>query len=133
MLSSPAKDGKGSIRAAQYQKTEFNNYKRVKDGWWNIWERDQDDAILDSQGRIADRTKEHLASCDLGIVKYRRMLKDAIEHVRQGKDPIAVIRKGDGHDGLIELESYKTELGKDNEVRNPTLGKQLEIIAPYDL
>ena len=133
MLASHAQDGKGSVRAAQYQKTEFNNYKRVKDGWWNIWERDQDDAILDSQGRIADRTKEHLGACDLGIVKYRRMLKEAIEAVQRGADPLGVIRKGDGHDGLIVLESYKTELGKDLEVRNPVLGKELEIIAPYDL
>ena len=61
------------------------------------------------------------------------MLKEAIEAVQRGADPLGVIRKGDGHDGLIVLESYKTELGKDLEVRNPVLGKELEIIAPYDL
>ncbi len=133
MLASPAKDGNGSVRSAQYQKTEFNNYKRVKDGWWNIWERDQDDAILDSQGRVADRTKEHLASCDVGIVKYRRMLKDAIECVQRGEDPLGVVRKGDSHEGIIDMESYKTELGQDLEIRNPDLGKKLEITEPYDL
>jgi len=62
------------------------------------------------------------------------MLKDSIERVQQGRDPLGVIRRGDGHDGIIELESYKTELGANaNVVRNADLGKQLEIIAPYDL
>ena len=134
MLASPATDGGGSVKAAQYQKTERGKYKRVADGWWNIWERDQDDAIMDSQGLVADRGKEHLAACDIGIVKLRRMLRDAIERVREGKDPVGVIRRGDGHDGVIELESYKTQLGaKPGEVRNADLGKRLEIIAPYDL
>jgi len=134
MLASPAADRRGSVKAAQYQKTERGKYKRVADGWWNIWERDQDDAIMDSQGLVADRGKEHLATCDIGIVKLRRMLRDSIERVREGKDPLGVIRRGDGHDGVIELESYKTQLGaKPGEVRNADLGKQLEIIAPYDL
>ena len=133
MLASPAQDGKGKVTAAQYQKTEFGQYKRVKDGWWNIWERDQDDAILDSQGVVANRTKEHLASCDAGIVRLRRMIKESIERVQRGEDPIGVVRKGDAHDGVIALESYKTLGLTANEVRLPELGKELEITAPYDL
>jgi hypothetical protein len=31
------------------------------------------------------------------------------------------------------MESYKTELGQDLEIRNPDLGKKLEITEPYDL
>ena len=105
----------------------------MKDGWWNIWERDQDDAILDSQGVVANRTKEHLASCDAGIVRLRRMIKESIERVQRGEDPIGVVRKGDAHDGVIALESYKTLGLTANEVRLPELGKELEITAPYDL
>jgi 5,5'-dehydrodivanillate O-demethylase len=133
MFCSPVKSGKGVVTAANYQSTSFNDYKRVQDGWWNIWERDQDDAIIDSQGRVANRPKEHLATCDVGIVKLRRMLKESIERVQAGKDPAGVVRKGDGHDGTIELESYKT-LGADElTVRLPDVGKQLEVIEPYDL
>jgi 5,5'-dehydrodivanillate O-demethylase len=133
MFASKAADGKGSIKAAQYQKTVRNQYKRVEDGWWNIWERDQDDAIIDSQGQIPNRPREHLGSCDVGIVKLRRRLKESIELVKIGKEPYGVVRKGDGHDGVIELESYKTLALTDNEIRLPDVGKELEITAPYDL
>jgi hypothetical protein len=54
--------------------------------------------------------------------------------VQQGKDPAGVIRAGDGHDGIIDLASYKTELGANpGEIRAPGLGQELEVIAPYDL
>lgn len=41
---------------------------------------------------IADRTKEHLATSDQGILMLRQMIRDAIDNVRQGKDPIGVVR-----------------------------------------
>jgi 5,5'-dehydrodivanillate O-demethylase len=128
------KQGKGTIAAAKYQSTVPGEYKRVEDGWWSIWERDQDDAAIDSQGRVADRTTENLVTSDMGIVRLRRTLRGAIEAVQQGKDPAGVIRAGDGHDGIIDLASYKTELGANpGEIRAPGLGQELEVIAPYDL
>ena len=133
MFASPARDGKGAVSTGQYQKTERNQYKRVEDGWWNIWERDQDDAIIDSQGVVANRPREHLASCDVGIVKLRRMLKESIERVQRGQDPAGVVRAGDGHEGIIELESYKTLGGDSNEVRLPEVGRKLEVTEPYDI
>lgn len=133
MLASPAAQGKGTVTAAQYQKTVRGQYKRVEDGWWNIWERDQDDAIIDSQGIVANRSREHLASCDVGIVKFRRMLKESIERVARGEDPMGVVRKGDGHDGVIELESYKTLGATPGEIRQAELGRKLAVTAPYDL
>jgi hypothetical protein len=70
----------------------------------------------------------------MGIVRFRRTLRGAIEAVQQGKDPAGVIRAGDGHDGIIDLASYKTELGANpGEIRAPELGQELEVIAPYDL
>lgn len=46
-----------------------------------------------AQGAITDRTREHLASSDRGIILYRRMLLDQMERVERGEDPtIAVIR-----------------------------------------
>jgi hypothetical protein len=44
-----------------------------------------------------------------------------------------VVRAGDGHDGMIELESYKTLAPKAGEIRLPELGRRLEVTAPYDL
>ena len=38
---------------------------------------EQDQMIQDSQGRIADRTREHLGPTDAGIVRFRRVIIDA--------------------------------------------------------
>lgn len=40
-----------------------------------------DQWAVESPGRIADRTKEHLGATDVAIIKYRRMLRDAIKSV----------------------------------------------------
>jgi phthalate 4,5-dioxygenase len=41
----------------------------------------------ESQGRIQDRTAEHLVSSDKAIVAARKLLLNAIEDVKQGRDP----------------------------------------------
>lgn len=41
----------------------------------------------ESQGRIQDRTAEHLVSSDKAIVAARKLLLSGIEDVRQGRDP----------------------------------------------
>ena len=38
---------------------------------------EQDACIQDSQGFIADRTREHLGPTDLGIVRFRRLMLEA--------------------------------------------------------
>ena len=68
----------------------------MQDGWWNLPNREQDRVAQESQGLIADRTKEHLATSDQGILMLRQMIRDAIDAVRQGKDPIGVVREGNG-------------------------------------
>jgi len=52
----------------------------------------QDFMAWETQGPIADRTRERLATSDRGIVMLREMMKREIEKVRQGQDPIGVIR-----------------------------------------
>jgi phenylpropionate dioxygenase-like ring-hydroxylating dioxygenase large terminal subunit len=50
-----------------------------------------DQWAVESQGRIQDRSREHLGSTDKGIVTYRRMLIDAIDQHAQGlKAPMMV-------------------------------------------
>jgi 5,5'-dehydrodivanillate O-demethylase len=55
----------------------------------------QDQMALETQGPIADRTVERLATSDRGIVLYRNVLKREIEKVQQGLDPIGVVRDPD--------------------------------------
>ncbi len=50
-----------------------------------------DQWACESQGRIADRTKEHLGTTDKGIALYRRLLVDAIRRNEAGEKPLMVI------------------------------------------
>jgi len=48
---------------------------------------EQDAAVQDSQGFIADRTREHLGPTDLGIVHFRRLMLQAAKDLATGKEP----------------------------------------------
>ena len=48
---------------------------------------EQDAAIADSQGLIADRTQEMLGQTDLGVVRFRQMMLEATKDIAEGKTP----------------------------------------------
>ncbi len=50
---------------------------------------EQDAAIQDSQGLIADRTQEHLGPTDMGVIRFRRMILDAARAMAAGTPPLA--------------------------------------------
>jgi len=53
----------------------------------------QDLAVQESQGAIADRTKEHLGTSDTAIVKCRRrLIESARKFAREGDVPVAAAR-----------------------------------------
>ena len=52
----------------------------------------QDIVAWVGQGRIADRTQEHLGASDLGIAMIRRRLLEDIDAVQAGRDPKGVQR-----------------------------------------
>lgn len=52
----------------------------------------QDMVAWYGQGEIADRTREHLASSDTCVIAYRQMLREQIQIVRDGGEPINVFR-----------------------------------------
>ena len=52
----------------------------------------QDVMVWETQGAITDRSREHLGAADRGIVVFRKLLKEQIEVVRNGGEPIGVIR-----------------------------------------
>lgn len=121
-----------TLVTAPYQKTVRGDWRRVEDGWFRLWERDQDDAVISSQGRIADRGREHLGVSDQGVILYRKMLKRAIADVKKGKDPKAVIRDPK-QDQVIVFDAYKSGLGAEpGRVRARDKGEALAVIAPYE-
>jgi phthalate 4,5-dioxygenase oxygenase subunit len=63
---------------------------------------EQDAAIADSQGLIADRTRELLGQTDLGLVKFRKLMFGAMDALESGAKPRGVdnpeayrVRSGD--------------------------------------
>lgn len=50
----------------------------------------QDHAVCETQGRILDRSKEHLGSSDLAVVAWRRLMLQAARELQAGKTPISI-------------------------------------------
>ena len=77
--------------AAGLVESQFGVYKWDESiGWFA--RGDQDRVAQESQGPIYDRTTEHLAYTDRGVLLLRRLYKESIEAVQQGRDPLGVIR-----------------------------------------
>jgi 5,5'-dehydrodivanillate O-demethylase len=85
-------------------------YERVEDGWWGLASREQDRAAQESQGLIADRTRETLGTSDRGVVLFRRMLVEAIAAVERGEDPPGVVRQESN--ALITFDARKVRDGE---------------------
>ena len=62
---------------------------------------EQDACIQDSQGRIADRTRELLGPTDAGVTQFRRLMLDAARALQQSQRPSAAMRP----------ESYRVRAG----------------------
>jgi 5,5'-dehydrodivanillate O-demethylase len=63
------------------------------------------------QGPIADRTSELLVSSDQGITLYRRLLREQLEAVRAGNDPMGIVRDPAEND-VIELPQESEKFGR---------------------
>jgi 5,5'-dehydrodivanillate O-demethylase oxygenase subunit len=85
------------------------------------WRDDKGDFRLDSveaqdifawvsQGRIADRSREHLGTVDKGVIMIRQMCFDQMERVQNGKDPIGVYRDADVSE-IINLPQESEKFG----------------------
>jgi len=64
----------------------------------------QDYMAWETAGSIYDRSSEHLAVGDKGILVFRKLLKQQIDRVRRGRDPIGVIRSEEKNQ-MIHLET----------------------------
>ena len=52
----------------------------------------QDQMAWETQGPIADRSKEHLGESDRGVIMFRKLLRDQIQAVQNGQDPVGTNR-----------------------------------------
>jgi len=52
----------------------------------------QDKMAYETSGPIFDRSREHVGVSDRGIIMYRTLLREQIEIVRQGGEPMGIIR-----------------------------------------
>lgn len=52
----------------------------------------QDMMAWETPGEVFDRSRENLGASDRGIVMFRRLLRQAIQDVQEGNDPLGVIR-----------------------------------------
>jgi 5,5'-dehydrodivanillate O-demethylase len=70
----------------------------------------QDSMAWETQGAIADRTQENLGASDVGVTTLRRLYKEQIEIVRNGGDPMGVIRDP-AKNTIIEIPVINERIG----------------------
>jgi 5,5'-dehydrodivanillate O-demethylase len=63
----------------------------------------------ETEGPLFDRSQEHLGAADRGIVLYRQMVREQIEAVQRGEEPIALVRDP-AQNGCIELPAWLAEV-----------------------
>jgi len=93
------------VEYAPYHKSADGVYKMER-----VWM--QDYMAWETAGAIYDRSREHLATGDRGILLFRKLLKAEIDKVRRGKDPIGVIRDAEKN----QLISFPTITDSKREV-----------------
>jgi 5,5'-dehydrodivanillate O-demethylase len=70
----------------------------------------QDSMAWETQGLRADRSQEHLGVGDEGVIELRKLLREQIERVQQGLDPIGIIRDP-AKNKLIDLGVINERIG----------------------
>lgn len=80
----------------------------------------QDHMAWETQGSISDRTAERLATADRGIVMLREMMRREIGKMKQGLDPLGVMR--DPNHAMIDSELAES-------LRGPEYRRELRDVA----
>jgi len=104
---------------------EYSNL-RGPDGDYNLNLVSAQDAMAwETQGSIADRTQEQLGVSDEGIILFRKLLKEQIEIVLRGGEPMGVIRDPQ-QNKIIDLAVINERIGL---YRTPVNGEQISAVA----
>jgi 5,5'-dehydrodivanillate O-demethylase len=70
----------------------------------------QDAMAWETQGAPTDRTQEHLGVGDEGVILLRKLLREQIEIVRKGGDPLGIVRDPNKN-RLIEFDVINERIG----------------------
>ena len=70
----------------------------------------QDSMAWETQGAVTDRTQEHLGTGDEGVIMLRKLLKEQIELVRRGAEPMGLVRDPQKN-RIIELDVVNERIG----------------------
>ncbi len=87
----------------------------------------QDHMAWETQGPIADRTSERLASSDRGVVMLRELVTREIAKVARGEDPIGVER--DPNHAMIDTNVDEGVQQMRNDARSPAQGSYRQDLA----
>ena len=84
---------------------------KTEDGHYNFKIVTAQDAMAwETQGGLTDRSQEHLGTSDRGILILRRLLKEQIDIVAKGGEPIGVLRDPEKNQ-IIDLDVYHEPFG----------------------
>jgi 5,5'-dehydrodivanillate O-demethylase len=70
----------------------------------------QDAMAWETQGGVTDRTQENLGTSDSGVILLRKLLREQIEIVRAGGEPMGVIRNPEKN-RIIDLDVINERIG----------------------
>ena len=70
----------------------------------------QDSMAWETQGPITDRTQEHLGAADRGIVMFRKLLREQIDIVAKGGEPMGIVRDPDKNK-IIHFDVINERIG----------------------
>ena len=84
----------------------------------------QDIAMWESMGPIADRTSERLGASDIAVIQFRRIMLDAVHRFQNGAEPIGLSKP---HLPQAKLRSYQGVVSKSEDWR--MLGAEAEEIT----
>jgi 5,5'-dehydrodivanillate O-demethylase len=88
----PSKDG-STVEQPEIQPFRYAKPWKDENGEYLMdTAQSQDGMAWETQGPLYDRTKENIGASDYGVALYREMLLEQIEVVRQGGEPIGLVR-----------------------------------------
>ena len=89
---------------------EITPFKKT-DGGYNLeLVTAQDVLAWEAQGAVTDRSQEHLGAADRGVIMLRRLLRDQIDAVARGDDPLGIVRDPAANT-IIDLDVYHEPFG----------------------
>ena len=70
----------------------------------------QDSMAWETQGPLTDRTQERLGAGDEGIILFRKLLREQIEVVQRGGEPLGLVRDPEKN-RVIEVDVINDRIG----------------------